>query len=295
MTAELSGLLDALGRDPDERIAICHAEPGGPFTAESTTVEKAPDLAARYADLDCYFSTQPLHERVNGTSRGAERDVTGLRELYADLDVKTGGLPDYSSAAAVITDLSTMLGAAPVAVVGSGHGLQPHWAVERGEGTGWADDTDPAWSDARALLRRWGRLAARAAEAHGGRVDNVYDLSRVLRVPGTTNRKAEPKPTTAEFLHGAPVSLGQLRECLDAYSVTEWGEDRERLGETVAPAGSWRYAGRTCGYVESMVAGWAADSPAARHFWLVGQPPGSPRRTGPAASPSRTTATPLRP
>ena len=268
MTAELAGLLDALGRDPDERAAICH---GAAFTAELTTVEKAPDLAARYSETDCWYSAQPLHERVS-TGRGVERDVIGLRELYADLDVKAGGLPDYRSAAAVITDLSAMLGAAPVAVVGSGHGLQPHWAVERGEGADWGDDTDPAWADARALLRRWGRLAARAAEAHGGQVDNVFDLSRVLRVPGTTNRKAEPKPTTAEFLHGAPVSLGQLRECLEAYSVTEWAEDRERLGETVAEAGGWRYAARTCGYVESMVAGWATDTPPnGRHPWLVGQ------------------------
>ncbi len=268
MTAELRDLLDTLGRDPGERTAICH---GASFTAEMTTVEKAPDLAARYTEVDCWFSTQPLHERVNGTGRGKAADVVGLRELYADLDVKAGGMPGWDAAATVITDLAGLLGSAPVAVVSTGHGLQPHWAVERGPGTDWPDDTDPRWLAAQALLRRWGRLVNRVAEAHGGHVDNVYDLARVLRAPGTTNRKAAPKRTGLTPLAGTPVSLEQIRECLDAYGIRELAEDREQLGETVAEAGGWRFADRTCSYVTTMAEGWATDTPGARHPWLVGQ------------------------
>jgi hypothetical protein len=199
MTAELRALLDALGRDPDERIAVCHESTGGRFEVELTTVEKAPDLAARHAELDCWYSTQPLSpELPNG--RGKADDAVGLRELFADLDVKPGGMPDGYAANAVITDLSSMLGVAPVAVVFSGHGLQPHWAIGRGDGTDWPDSSDPRWLDAVAVLRRWGRLVAHVAELHGGHVDSVYDLARILRVPGTTNRKVptDPVPTRLE-------------------------------------------------------------------------------------------------
>ena len=269
MTAGLAELLDALGRDPDERIAICH---GASFTAELTTVEKAPDLAERHADTDVWFSTQPLHTRVNGTGRGTAADVIGLRELYADLDVKAGGMPGWDAAAAVITDLAELLSVAPVAVVSTGHGLQPHWSIERGDGTDWPDDTDPRWSAAGALLRRWGRLVNRAAEIRGGQVDNVYDLARVLRAPGTTNRKAAPKRTWLTALAGTPVSLDRIRECLTAYGVRELSEDSEQLGETVAAAGSWQWAERTCTYVSLMCGGWPTDTPPnGRHPWLVGQ------------------------
>jgi hypothetical protein len=73
-----------------ERIAICHTPTGGAFTAELTVVEKAPQVAEQYTDVDCWYSTQPLHPRVL-SGRGQAADVVGIRELYADLDVKPGG------------------------------------------------------------------------------------------------------------------------------------------------------------------------------------------------------------
>jgi hypothetical protein len=42
---------------------------------------------------------------------------------------------------------------------------------------------------ARALIRRWGRLVTKTAKAHGATVDNVYELARMMRVPGTFNNK----------------------------------------------------------------------------------------------------------
>jgi hypothetical protein len=235
-----------------------------------TTVEAVPGIAANYADADCWYSTQPLHDRVT-SGRGAERDVVGLRELYADLDVKPTGIADYDTAEKIVADLSEMLGVAPVALVHSGHGLQPHWRVERGPGTDWPDETHPHWLDGKALLHRWGRLVAKVADGYGGHVDNVYDLSRVLRVPGTTNRKAEPVPVTFEFCGGAPVSLDHLREVLDEYGIPEWAEDRAQIGDVKAPEAGWAYGENTCPYVAKMVDGWSDDTPKARHPWLIAQ------------------------
>jgi len=59
-------------------------------------------------------------------------------------------------------------------------------------------------ADARAYLRRFGRLAAQVAERHGGHVDTIFDLPRVLRLPGTYNRK----PDSVTGLPGA-VEIGQ--------------------------------------------------------------------------------------
>jgi hypothetical protein len=166
-----------------------------------------------------------------------------------------------------------MLGVDPVAIVHSGHGLQPHWAIERSDVTDWPDETDPRWSDALALHRRWGRLVAGVAHRHGGRHDSVCEPARVMRVPGAANNKipTQPVATTVEWRTAPATSLERLAEVLDEYGITELAGDRDTLGETVSPPSEWDYAARTCGYVAKMVAGWASDTPEARHPWMMSQ------------------------
>ena len=232
MTVVLARLLDVIERKPDERLSI-NAMWHGRFQSRIVTVAEAPEVAAKLVATDCWYGTGVLHERVT-TGRGYARDVIGVRELYADLDYKPGALtPD--TARAVIDDLAAMLAAAPVAIVQSGGGVQPHWTVERSDATDWPDETDSMHGITTALWRRWGRLVRHVADRHGGAVDGVYDLSRVLRVPGTVNTKYDPpRPVTVEYPGGAPVTLVRLAETLDEYDVPELPGDREILGE-VAP------------------------------------------------------------
>ena len=124
--ADLQTLLELLGGDPGERITIGFLPTGDDKPRfKATRAGHVDAVAGSLRDLDCSYSAQPLGY-VNG-GRGDARDVTGIRELYADLDAKPDGMPTSNAACAVITDLSSMLGAAPVAVVSTGHGLQPHW------------------------------------------------------------------------------------------------------------------------------------------------------------------------
>jgi hypothetical protein len=293
--SDLAKLLEELGRDPDERIPICITR-RGEFRATVATVDDVAALATACADLDCWYGAAPLHPRVIA-GKGHARDVVGLRELYADLDVKSGGMPTYDAAADVIDDLSEMLGSRPVGVVQSGHGLQPHWAIERGDGTDWPDETDPRHSVAAALLRRWGRLVKHVGTSRKGSVDGVFNLDRILRVPGTTNRKDPDRPvrTTIGWNSGGPISLARLDETLLEYGFPELAGDRDVLGEIRSEPGSWDWADRSCAYVAAMVKAWQTDTPAGRHPWLVsqstrlaaahrnvhqrGRPSASPRRT----------------
>ena len=272
MTGDLGKLLDVLGRDADERMSICHVNGTGKFTTQICTVREAPAVAASYADGDCWYGVGLLHERVTG-GRGLAIDVIGLRELYADLDVKVGGMASIDAARKVIAVLADMLGAEPVAIVSSGHGLQPHWAIERDESTDWADEHDPRHGAAVALVRRWGRLVAHVAELHGGSVDSVYDLSRVLRVPGGFNRKIPglPVPVTIELTGGAPVSLDRLRDVLAEYGIPELPGDVEALGGEISAPADWTFGDVTCPYVRAMTSSWATDSPNKRHPWLMSQ------------------------
>ena len=137
----MRALLTLLGRGDHEHLSVCHLA-GGTFTSVITTVAEAPAVVAEHADGDCWYGTAVIHERVT-SGRGAARDVVGVPEVFADLDVKPGGMTSFAAAEAVIRDLSAMLGVDPVAVVHSGHGLQPHWALERDAGTDWADEPRP--------------------------------------------------------------------------------------------------------------------------------------------------------
>ena len=264
---ELARLLEALGRDSRERLSVS-TMPGGRFSTVLTTVAEAPELVDPAGD--CWYGVAALDPALS-EGRGAAKDVVGVRELYADLDVKVGGLPSFAAAEAVVAELSAMLGTVPVAVVHSGHGLQPHWALERDQTTDWPDSTDSRWTTASALFRRWGRLVAHVAEKHGGAVDNVYDLSRVLRVPGTVNRKDTPVHVTVVWPEGGPVELKRLAEVLDEMNVPEAPEDRERLDEELSAPSSWKWAEVSCGYSATMVKGWKGDKPTERHPWLVAQ------------------------
>ena len=226
----LPRLLDLLGYTETERLSVCHAWPGRPasFAAQVLPPGEAEAEVVRWqAEADVWFGINPVDPGVRG--RGTIAQVTRWAAIYADLDVKDGGLPNYHAARAVITDLSALLGVCPVAVIGSGHGLQPVWAMDPDDPATQLDDPQRR-ADAVALLRRFGRLVTVVAERHGGRVDSVFDLARVLRVPGTTNRKRAPlRPVRVELFDAAPLGVDQLTEVLDAYGAPERSGDRELI------------------------------------------------------------------
>jgi hypothetical protein len=170
-------------------------------------------------DRDVWFSLNPGTSgtktlpdgRVVETGRVTRATVTRLSALHADLDIGGAGktIPDIAAAQGIVTDLSTMLGTPPIAVIGSGHGFQPIWAIA---------PEDFAGEEASALLKRWGALVRMTAENYGGQVDSVFELARLVRAPGTINYKHEPVAATATMLAGRPLTLMEIRAALDAYS-----------------------------------------------------------------------------
>jgi hypothetical protein len=263
--ATTADLFAALWR-PDERVAICHRA-AGQFRAQLMPVTDALSVVAEHVDGDVWHSVNPVSESTTG--RGGAADVTRLAALWADLDVKPGALPSLEAAEQVVADLATMLGTAPGFVVHTGHGLHPYWLLDDDERFAIRDDEHRA--DAVAVLARWRRLVTRVAVAHGGTVDAVFDLPRVLRTPGTVNTKSTPRvPTAVQDRGGYALDHAAVVDALTAYGVEEWPEDRQALGDVTAARADWPAVVRTCPYVQRMTAAWATDAPAAgagRHHW----------------------------
>ena len=186
---DFAGLLrGTLSFADDEFVSLGYEDADGVF---HTAVMRPTDAVAAIAKLphsaDVFFGVCPVTGPARkNAGRGTEADVTRLSGLWCDLDIKPGGCPNLDVARAITANLGILLGTRPSAYVYSGHGLHAYWAIADGHIVG----GDTGWE--RALVRRWGRLvAAVAAELDVG-VDSVYDLARVLRVPGSYTTRAAP-------------------------------------------------------------------------------------------------------
>lgn len=277
-TDGIGELLGLLGLADNEVIEVCWQRGGGRFEFCHTEVGDAQRRVGDLADeADVWFSINPVDPPERG--RGKVENVTRCAALAIDLDEKTGGVADGQTAEAIVTELQSALGEYPVAVVSSGHGWHVYWALDIDDNA-WVLDTEPKRVAAQSIYRRFHRLAAHIAELHGAGLDNISDLSRILRAPGTVNRKdpetlvAVEMTTEHPYGGGAALTLEQVDDALRAYGVPETDEDRDTVGEVIAHHEEWQFGEETTGYVASMVRGWADDVPGegvGRHAWLVSQ------------------------
>jgi len=123
--------------------------------------------------------------------RGSAKDVSAMVGLWADIDLadvvhKKANLPrDEADAKKILLRLRHW----PSIIVHSGHGLQCWWLFE--EPLGIEAEADRRF--AMALAKGWTDCVRKQARAAGGwDVDATGDLARVLRLPGTVNRKSSP-------------------------------------------------------------------------------------------------------
>lgn len=139
---------------------------------------------------DVYFGLGLRRERLEKKQRGSVEHVIAIPGLWADIDVRgaahTGTrLPPTEDAA---RELLKDFPLSPTIVVNSGHGFQVWWLFKEL----WRFDTDEERQQAQALSRNFQATLQELARRHGWRIDPTPDLARILRLPGTWNRKLQP-------------------------------------------------------------------------------------------------------
>lgn len=157
------------------------------------------------ADHDVYVRLTPLRQRPDGSSRGAARDAAALVCLYCEIDFGTAGHgegkvypPDEDSVRVL---LRAAIPLEPTYIVHSGGGWHVYWVLAEPMVLATEDDHRAA---ARLVYRL---LRTIQAEAKNRRwhVDPVFDLARVLRVPGTINHKLESQPRPVRIIESSDV------------------------------------------------------------------------------------------
>jgi hypothetical protein len=150
----------------------------------------AADEAAQLAETCCvWFGVAPRERKLPAGKRGGAGDCLTLPAMWLDIDIASAVHaaddlpPDIDAALELLSDFPIP----PTAVINSGHGLQAWWKL-----------SEPIDADEQAtqLLADWGTTWAEIGRRRGWHVDNVFDIARVMRLPGTLNRKADPVPVT---------------------------------------------------------------------------------------------------
>src|SRR5690606_19604685 len=205
-------------RQPGPRAHLQHwrlARPRLPTTAAGL------DAAAEYvAHLDAegregiYLRITSLRPDRALRGRGSAADSAALPALWADLDLAGPGHaeqdlpPDEAAGRQIIADSGLP---EPTIWVHSGGGLYPIWLFDQP-----AQVTEGNLDDLKALARDWQRVIEHAAAARGWRYGRgVGDLARVLRIPGTVNRKAGlARPCRIISVTPHRYTVGQLKAAL---------------------------------------------------------------------------------
>lgn len=230
----------------------------------------------KMADKDIYvcMSLQAkMEEKTSGKGNKYKKalrladDAVSLRSFFIDVDVKEEAYPDTREALAAFKKFIVDTGLPiPSAVVASGSGgFHAHWVVERGL-------TPAEWQEVANAL-------AEATKKHGLITDSqcTIDSARILRVPGTFNRKSdEPKPVTLMSL-GQDVTYEQLKAILEPYRqpvtprVTTRIEANDDLGANLTSAPHQEIQitdiAKQCGFVARSLGTGGKDNP--QPLWFM--------------------------
>lgn len=135
-----------------------------------------------------------------------QANVAYVRSFWADIDCGDG--KPYASAklgAAAVLAFSRKLGIPRPFLVSSGRGVHAYWPMD-------ADMAPIVWKTTARLLK-----AALKAEGIHADPSRTADEASVLRPPGTTHRKAEPRPVHV-VVEGDVCRLTAFQEALLPYS-----------------------------------------------------------------------------
>lgn len=166
--------------------------------------------------------------------RGGLGDVLAIPGFWVDIDIagpahKEPNLPPSLNAAqTLLYDFPLD----PTFVVHSGHGLQVYWLFKEL----WIFEDDAERRRAEGMSRRFQAIIRNAAAARGWRLDNTADLARILRLPGTFNRKLDPVQVRVIELDGAArYSLDEIEAILPDEEQLGWVEPPRRSDESDFP------------------------------------------------------------
>lgn len=152
----------------------------------------AEKVLGQAAEKDVYFGVGLQREKPGKGSRGNAEGVMAIPGLWLDIDIGGDGHSAKNNPPTVEAALEIInaFPHTPTVIIHTGGGLHVYWRFSEL----WVFN-NRAERKARKLSLKFQRYFIQAARDRGWHIDNTADLARVLRVPGTFNRKLpDPRP-----------------------------------------------------------------------------------------------------
>lgn len=188
-----------------------------------------------------YFSVGLSEKNFQRYERAKNADIIGLPGLWVDIDIAGEHAaenlpPNYEAAKDLLPGEFE-----PSIIVFSGHGIHAYYLFKEILET----RTEEEKAYATNLLKRLQGAVRQKAQEHGWHVDSTIDLCRVLRVPGTMNRKGgqEILCKVAEYdendIRYNPSDFDDcLPDTINTTPTTETGQARQERFERRATDGN---------------------------------------------------------
>ena len=181
---------------PDHHFILICEKVGTAFLSSFTqTVDAATkivnDLEAK-GSSDIYIGCGTREKNFGRNQRGLMDDVFGIPALWLDVDVNTteddhvhkNNPKSFEEAKKLIATFPLE----PSIIINSGHGYHCWWLFDNF----WTFENDSHRRIAAEMLKDFQNVMQANAKRMNLHLDSTFDLPRVLRIPGTTNRKHEP-------------------------------------------------------------------------------------------------------
>ncbi len=185
------------------------------------SIESATTFATSCQADAIYFGVGLAPKDFGPHARCKADEIVALPGVVCDVDVFCPGVHDKKGLAPNIDEALRVLPERfpPTIVWDTGHGIQAVWAFKEIWDLTCQDERDRA----AALSQRWHNYLVDEAKRVGYAVDPVHDLSRVLRLPGSMNKKvqADPRPVQVIRNSNRRYERSDLEEILDALGVPE--------------------------------------------------------------------------
>ena len=235
--AAFDGWLTFFTKAPDGRTATAAFPRSKLADAEKWAFAQA--TAANVWHGVCLRKEKPAKNK-----RGQAEDVIAIPGVWLDLDVKGPGHSEQNLPATFedALDFIKTLPLKPTCIVFTGGGLQPYWLFPEPMRL----STEADWNRAKNLSERWQRFIMAMGKDRGWKLDNTSDLPRVLRLPGSYNRK-----TATPILVTVPVEHVDLTARYDPDAIeavlppveTPQAEDRDDVADAdiklILPKCAW--------------------------------------------------------
>jgi len=195
-------LLDLFGEcDPEMYVCIWRRDTKETRRFKVKDLSNAADYARDVGETaDVYVGCGLQPDDGPPDKRGKANTVCCIVGTWADIDVGShGNTRKYLPTIAAATNFLAELPVKATKVVSTGGGVHAWWLFHEP----FVITTEEERTEAQQVVGRWQLLLRRRLGKYD--LDSTFDLSRVLRIPGTTNHKnTEDKASVVELVNDGP-------------------------------------------------------------------------------------------